>query len=78
MCRKARTRWVGVAGKMEDACVRTAHALHAGYGLLNTVAGRFNLGFGIFARRGEKYSGYGVETISDGIKGGLGWQTQRF
>ncbi|MDU8022248.1 MAG: hypothetical protein E7J15_00520 [Neisseria sp.] len=25
---------VGVAGKMENACVRTAHALHAGYGLL--------------------------------------------
>ena len=34
MCRKARTRWVGVAGKIENACVRTAHTLHPGYGLL--------------------------------------------
>ena len=34
LCRKARTRWVGVAGKMKNACVRTAHTLHAGYGLL--------------------------------------------
>ena len=27
-------RWVGVVGKIENACVRTAHTLHAGYGLL--------------------------------------------
>ena len=26
---------VGIAGKMENACVCTAHTLHAGYGLLN-------------------------------------------
>ncbi|EET42611.1 hypothetical protein NEISICOT_03632 [Neisseria sicca ATCC 29256] len=35
MCRKARTRWVGVAGKIENACVRTAHTLHPGYGLFD-------------------------------------------
>ena len=34
MCRKARTRWVGVAGKIENACVRPARTLPAGYGLL--------------------------------------------
>ena len=34
MCRKARTRWVEVAGKMENAYVRTAHALHEGDGFL--------------------------------------------
>ena len=39
MYRKARTRWVGVAGKMENACVRTAHILHAGYGLLHVGYG---------------------------------------
>jgi hypothetical protein len=34
VCRKARTGWVGVAGQMENTCVRTAHTLHVGYGLL--------------------------------------------
>ena len=33
-CRKARTWGGGGAGKMKNACVRTAHTLHAGYGLL--------------------------------------------
>jgi len=41
VCRKARTRWVGVAGKMESACVRTAHTLHTGYSLLNYL--EFNM-----------------------------------
>ena len=35
MYRKARTRWVKVQGKWRTrACVRTAHTLHTGYGLL--------------------------------------------
>ena len=51
--------------------MRTAHTLHTGYGLPSTAAGRLDLSFGIFARRSEKYSGYGVEPISDDIK--VGW-----
>ncbi|HFC0457659.1 TPA: hypothetical protein ACFBVS_001974, partial [Neisseria gonorrhoeae] len=28
---------LGVTGKMKNACVRTAHTLHAGYGLLGLL-----------------------------------------
>jgi len=38
VCAARRTRWVGGAGKMENVCVRTAHTLHVGYGLLATFA----------------------------------------
>ena len=45
MCRKARARWVGVAGKIKNACVRTAHTLHEGDGFL---------GFAVDCRSSEK------------------------